>query len=69
MLSSNVKPQSGWFQQNSGTTSPLNALNFLNEQTGFASGGTVIFKTTDGGRYFSNKMEVPTSRDRGLVLH
>ena len=61
MLSSNVIPQSGWFQQNSGTTSPLNALNFLNEQTGFVSGGTVIYKTTDGGNTWQQKALPDTS--------
>ncbi len=44
-----VLPQSGWFQQNPSTTSSLNAVYFINEQTGFTSGGIVILKTTNGG--------------------
>ncbi|MFA7359860.1 MAG: T9SS type A sorting domain-containing protein [Candidatus Kapaibacterium sp.] len=53
--------QSGWFQQNSGTTSPLNAIYFLNEQTGFASGGMTILKTTNGGNTWQQRVLPDTS--------
>jgi len=44
----NTFAQREWVQQNSGTTSNLYAVDFVNENTGFAAGG-VLLKTTDGG--------------------
>lgn len=42
--------QSGWMQQNSGVTSTLNSVRFINSQTGWCVGnGGVILKTTNGG--------------------
>jgi photosystem II stability/assembly factor-like uncharacterized protein len=51
--SSNSFSQTGWISQSSGTTVDLSSVFFINENTGFASGGTpsygVILKTTNGG--------------------
>jgi photosystem II stability/assembly factor-like uncharacterized protein len=48
-----VFSQSGWVSQVSGTSVDLNSVFFINENTGFASGGTpgygVVLKTTNGG--------------------
>lgn len=42
--------QPGWFQQTSGIATDLNAVNFINEDYGFAAGDAgVILKTTNGG--------------------
>jgi photosystem II stability/assembly factor-like uncharacterized protein len=41
--------QTGWFQQNSGTSLSLQSVFFINDLTGFTAGGFTIFKTTNGG--------------------
>ena len=41
--------QSGWIEQNSGTTNHLHAVQFINSETGFVVGVGTILKTTNGG--------------------
>lgn len=42
-------PQSGWIQQNSGTTRDLNDVFFVNADTGWCIGSNTLLETTDGG--------------------
>lgn len=44
-----VFSQTGWFQQYSGTTNTLNDVFFLNNNTGYMVGASLIIKTTNGG--------------------
>ena len=53
--------QSGWFQQNSGTTNLFNAVYFLDAETGFISGGITILKTTNGGNTWQQRILPDTS--------
>ncbi len=49
-LYENVNAQTGWVQQNSGTSLNLFSIRFLNENTGWAAGDSgLILKTTDAG--------------------
>jgi photosystem II stability/assembly factor-like uncharacterized protein len=41
--------QTGWFQQNSGGTAYYESVFFVNELTGWAAGGDIVSKTTNGG--------------------
>lgn len=41
--------QSGWFQQTSGTNRNLNDLYFINSNTGWVVGDSIVLKTTNGG--------------------
>ncbi len=41
--------QTGWVKQNSGVTTGLGSVHFLNNDTGLCNGGTFILRTTDGG--------------------
>ncbi|RPI66916.1 MAG: hypothetical protein EHM47_15740, partial [Ignavibacteriales bacterium] len=44
-----------WYQQNSGTTKNLNAVQFIDTNNGFAVGDSgIIIKTTDGGDNWIN---------------
>jgi len=61
MSSSLLYPQTGWFQQNSGSTDNFNTVYFINDQTGFTSGGLIIYKTTNGGTNWSPKVLSDTS--------
>lgn len=47
--------QSAWFTQNSGVTTTLKAIYFVNSQTGFCAGDySIVLKTTNGGeQWFS----------------
>ncbi len=57
MLICNVADsQTGWFQQNSGTSHGLESVFFLNDQTGFACGGFRIYKTTNGGTSWTERI-------------
>ena len=50
IIISNIKSQSGWVQQNSGTTQLLFSVFFVNAQTGWAVGNEgIIINTTTGG--------------------
>jgi photosystem II stability/assembly factor-like uncharacterized protein len=42
--------QSGWYLQNSGTNRNLNSLYFVNSNTGWVVGDSVVLKTTNGGQ-------------------
>jgi len=42
--------QTGWYLQNSGTSRNLNSLNFINSNTGWVVGDSVVLKTTNGGQ-------------------
>lgn len=42
--------QTGWYFQNSGTSRCLNSLYFVNSNTGWAVGDSVVLKTTNGGQ-------------------
>jgi len=55
-ISANAFAQQGWIQLNSGTNEGLNTVYFLNAQTGFASGGFNIYKTTNGGNSWLPKV-------------
>ena len=47
---SNSYSQSGWIQQNSGITTNLNSVKFVNSHTGICVGNSgIILRTTNGG--------------------
>ncbi|MCU0373321.1 MAG: T9SS type A sorting domain-containing protein [Ignavibacteria bacterium] len=46
----NLYPQTGWYLQNSGTSRNLNNLYFINSNTGWVAGDSVVLKTTNGGQ-------------------
>jgi len=49
-LFNNVYSQPGWFTQNSGSTSELQSISMLNENTGYVGGNnSQLLKTTNGG--------------------
>ncbi|MBM4159180.1 MAG: T9SS type A sorting domain-containing protein [Ignavibacteria bacterium] len=48
-LSQSIHAQSGWFYQNSGTNFALNDVYFINENTGWIAGYSIVLKTTNGG--------------------
>ncbi|MBP9096877.1 MAG: T9SS type A sorting domain-containing protein [Ignavibacteria bacterium] len=45
-----------WYVQQSGTTSPLYDIEFLNKNTGWCSGEGIILKTTNGGINWINSL-------------
>jgi hypothetical protein len=50
-----VNSNAQWVIQNSGTTVPLYSLQFINNSTGWISGGSsTILKTTNGGDQLVN---------------
>jgi photosystem II stability/assembly factor-like uncharacterized protein len=54
LFAQSISAQTAWVQQTSGVTSDLNAVDFVNENYGFAAGaGGVILKTTNGGSTWS----------------
>lgn len=66
IISNTIYAQSGWFQQNSGTTFDLKDVQFLNLNTGFAvgnnaSGGAgILLRTTDGGTTWTSIYNNPS---------
>ncbi len=62
LILTNIKyPQTGWYLQNSGAGGSFNTVYFINDQTGFVSGGITIFKTTNGGISWTGKILPDTS--------
>jgi len=58
-----ILSQSTWIQQNSGTTSSINAVCFINNSTGFCTGdGGLLLKTTNSGLNW-NPMPGPANFD------
>jgi photosystem II stability/assembly factor-like uncharacterized protein len=41
--------QTGWYPLQSGTSNVLNSVQFINANTGFMSGGSIVLKTQNGG--------------------
>lgn len=65
----NVNAQSGWFEQTSGTSQRLYAVQFVNENTGYAVGMSgIVIKTTDGGSNWLNKPAGTSNNLRGLYF-
>jgi photosystem II stability/assembly factor-like uncharacterized protein/sugar lactone lactonase YvrE len=50
-----ISAQSGWIQQNSGTTKNLNDVFFIDQSNGFVAGDSVFLKTTNGGVNWINE--------------
>ena len=49
-----ITSEAQWQPQNSGTTTFLKSICFVNETTGWACGDDIVIKTTDGGDSWSN---------------
>jgi photosystem II stability/assembly factor-like uncharacterized protein len=49
IASGSVYGKSGWIEQNSGILQDIYSLDFINENTGFASSPKILLKTTNGG--------------------
>lgn len=49
VVHANLIAQSGWYPLQSGTSTVLNSVYFLNDNTGFMAGSGIILKTTNGG--------------------
>jgi photosystem II stability/assembly factor-like uncharacterized protein len=47
--------QTGWYYQTSGTGRCLNSLYFINSNTGWVVGDSVVLKTTNGGQTWTNQ--------------
>jgi photosystem II stability/assembly factor-like uncharacterized protein len=54
-ISSQVQGQSGWVQQNSGTTVGLESVSFPSQTTGYAVGTNIVLKTTNGGTSWTSQ--------------
>jgi photosystem II stability/assembly factor-like uncharacterized protein len=46
---SKLVSQTGWYPLQSGTTNVLNSVFFINNNTGFMSGNSIVLKTLNGG--------------------
>lgn len=57
-----------WYPQNSGTTSDLTTVFFVNENVGYMVGGFNIFKTTDGGNVWLNISTTDSISIKGLFF-
>jgi len=49
VLHANLMAQSGWYPLQSGTSTVLNSVYFLNDNTGYMAGSGIILKTYNGG--------------------
>lgn len=64
-----VAASSQWYQQNSGTTSHLQSVFFINENTGWACGNEgVIIKTTNGGENWFEQNSTTTEGLREILF-
>jgi photosystem II stability/assembly factor-like uncharacterized protein len=62
LISSFTYPQSGWFQQTSGTNRNLNDIYLLNSNTGWIVGDSIILKTTNGGNnWFTQSVPISST--------
>jgi len=55
LITSTAFSQSGWFQQQSGTSRKLNDVYFVNSNTGWVVGDSTILKTINSGLNWSTQ--------------
>lgn len=64
----NVQTYSQWIQQNSGTTTSLNDIKFINKNTGWICADGTLLKTTNGGNnWFFLNNPVPIKPLRSII--
>ncbi|MBK6537175.1 MAG: T9SS type A sorting domain-containing protein [Ignavibacteria bacterium] len=69
LCSSNLFSQSGWIHQNSGITTKLNSVKFINSNTGICVGNYgVILRTTNGGVNWTQKSIVYENNLKSLAI-